>query len=75
MCLTHDKVNDLAYFTCLNKHFSPPNRCNPLSQLVPLRKTIIVNEHTKRFLAHVGRVETLNEQHFKMTWRSKTHKT
>jgi hypothetical protein len=64
MRLAQDKaVTNWAHFArCVNERFGPPTRRNPLGELASLYKTGTVDDYTKRFLAHVARAETLDEQ-------------
>ena len=66
MWLTQDKtITDRAYFArCINERFRPPTptRRNPLGELASLQKTSTVDDYTERFLAHVARHGTLDEQ-------------
>jgi hypothetical protein len=64
MRLTQDKVvTDWAYFVCcINERFGPSTWRNPLGKLASLCKTTTVDGYTERFLAHVARAGTLDEQ-------------
>jgi hypothetical protein len=57
----HDVTDSMNFAKCINEHFDPPTRRNPLGELTSLRKTDTVDDYTERFLAHVARAGHLNK--------------
>jgi hypothetical protein len=57
----HDVIDWTNFAKCVNEHFGPPTRHNPLGELASLRKMGTVNDYSECFLAHVAHASHLDE--------------